>query len=318
VAACAAQGFALAGVEYTNECFCGNAITAPQKALTSCQQYTCNAAPSQYCGGDNSLQVYRLSGSAPSAGVPASGAGPAATASPIVKAIPLLVSNGGATAASFAGCFQDSTSSRSLTTRVANVGSVEQCVAACSAQGFVFAGVEYTNECYCGNGITAPQIATTRCQQYTCNAAPSEYCGGDNALQVYRLSVSAPTAAPSGASQAAPAATGAAPVSAATIPLLTPSGATFRACYLDNIGARALRNRLADVTDSMPANTCATACRSAGYSLSGLEYGHECWCDNSINNGQTQTAASDCSQICDGNSSQYCGNADRVQVYSLN
>ncbi|ORY86869.1 WSC domain-domain-containing protein [Protomyces lactucae-debilis] len=327
VAACAAQGFALAGVEYTNECFCGNAITAPQIDTTRCQQYTCNAAPSQFCGGDNAIQVYRLSsGSAASptggAGSGSGGAGgvipTTAAAAPAsgVKAIPLVVANGANAPATFTGCYQDSTNARSLPVKADDVGSVEQCVAACSSLGYALAGVEYTTECFCGNAITAPQIDTARCQQYQCKAAANEYCGGDNAIQVYRLSAGptapATTAAPAGAAPTSPVA-----VSGATIPLITTSGATFKACYLDNTGARALRNRLADVNDAQPINTCATMCKSAGYSLAGLEYGHECWCDNSINNGQTITSNNDCSQKCDGNGQQFCGNADRVQVYNI-
>ncbi|ORY86868.1 hypothetical protein BCR37DRAFT_390600 [Protomyces lactucae-debilis] len=306
VAACAAQGFALAGVEYTNECFCGNAITAPQIAVTSCQKYTCNAAPSEYCGGDNALQVYRLSGAA----APSSAAVPTSAPTTGVKAIPLVVANGANAPATFSGCYQDSVNARSLPVQVANVGSVEQCVAACAAQGFALAGVEYTNECFCGNAITAPQIAVTSCQKYTCNAAPSEYCGGDNALQVYRLSGAA---APSSA---------AVPTSAPTtgvkaIPLVVANGAnapaTFSGCYQDSVNARSLPVQVANVGS---VEQCVAACAAQGFALAGVEYTNECFCGNAIT--APQVAVSRCQQYtCSAAATEYCGGDDSLQVYRL-
>jgi hypothetical protein len=103
-----------------------------------------------------------------------------------------------------------------------------------------------------------------------------------------------------------------------SIQQLTSNGATYKGCFTDTISARALRNRLADVTDADPLATCAKACKSAGYALAGVEYGHECFCDNGINNGQVQTADGACNQVCDGNNQLYCGNGNIVQVYALN
>jgi hypothetical protein len=70
-------------------------------------------------------------------------------------------------------------------------------------------------------------------------------------------------------------------------------------------------------TDALPGDTCASAYKSDGFILASVEYGHERWCDFGINNGQTQTASTDCSQPCDENSSKYCGDADRAPVHQL-
>lgn len=61
--------------------------------------------------------------------------------------------------------------------------------------------------------------------------------------------------------------------------------------------------------------TCTTYCGSHGYSWAGLEYGRECWCDQRLLNA-IKAPDSDCSMKCVGNSSQTCGNGDRLSIYN--
>jgi WSC domain len=73
----------------------------------------------------------------------------------------------------------------------------------------------------------------------------------------------------------------------------------------------------------MTVAACTSACQAAGYVLAGVEYGDECWCDNTFTNGgttapQTPDGLSGCSKLCNGNLSEYCGGANRLDVYDFN
>ncbi|KAI0094437.1 hypothetical protein BDY19DRAFT_19154 [Irpex rosettiformis] len=65
------------------------------------------------------------------------------------------------------------------------------CVAQCAAQGFTFAGVEFSDECYCGTGYTdgmlPPEADVSECNM-PCAGDVDATCGGSWRMQVYRLS----------------------------------------------------------------------------------------------------------------------------------
>lgn len=67
----------------------------------------------------------------------------------------------------------------------------------------------------------------------------------------------------------------------------------------------------------MTVTGCTSACQAAGYSLAGVEFGSECWCDNNIHNSAS-FAQSGCNMLCSGDSSSYCGGQVRLNVYQLN
>lgn len=66
-----------------------------------------------------------------------------------------------------------------------------KCMDFCSQRGYLYAGTEWTRECWCGNSY-APgrQPATTKASLAACNfpcgGAPSEKCGGDSWLSLYK------------------------------------------------------------------------------------------------------------------------------------
>jgi hypothetical protein len=84
--------------------------------------------------------------------------------------------------------------------------------------------------------------------------------------------------------------------------------------------------------------SCTAACSASHYSLAGMEYSDECCtysvaphflnprqltlllkdCANSFSNGGAPTPPGDCSMTCSGNSSEFCGGPNRLNVYSLN
>jgi hypothetical protein len=65
---------------------------------------------------------------------------------------------------------------------------------------------------------------------------------------------------------------------------------------------------------------CTSTCKSLYYILAGVEYGGECYCGNSTSNygGPAADGAVGCSMTCNGNSTEYCGGPNRLNMYSVN
>ncbi len=55
---------------------------------------------------------------------------------------------------------------------------------------------------------------------------------------------------------------------------------TYAGCYTDG-NVRTLATLIYDSTPTH-CEKCTTACANAGYSIAGMEYGSQCWCDNKI------------------------------------
>jgi hypothetical protein len=65
---CASKGFAIAGTEYGGECFCGNALTPPEKLDDAECAMACRGNANQTCGGDWALSLYAKGGELPGSG----------------------------------------------------------------------------------------------------------------------------------------------------------------------------------------------------------------------------------------------------------
>jgi hypothetical protein len=90
-------------------------------------------------------------------------------------------------------------------------------------------------------------------------------------------------------------------------------GYAFAGCYTEATGQRALTGS-SYFDDAMTIEKCAAAC--AGYTNFGVEYGRECYCSNTINEGSVQTELSDCSFACPGNPTENCGAGNRLDMYT--
>ncbi|KAI0049114.1 WSC-domain-containing protein [Auriscalpium vulgare] len=180
-AACLAEGFSLAGLEFGKECWCGlslrnNAIYVGDYDGIDMGEFRedpngdycnmgCEGSPADLCGGSNRLNLYNYTGAFPvgASVVPFAGA---------------WISQ---------GCFSDSTAQRTLERRVdAGNVTVESCADACQFNAFTMAGLEFGQECWCGNQIKNPGmvIAQSACNM-ACVGDSTENCGGPNALQAY-------------------------------------------------------------------------------------------------------------------------------------
>lgn len=100
------------------------------------------------------------------------------------------------------GCYSEATESRALSDLAppapASGFTISLCAEAC--KGYVFFGMEYSNQCYCGNRLGAGSTKMTGSSpgsngcSMLCDGNVTEYCGGSDKLDLYQLSSLAPTA----------------------------------------------------------------------------------------------------------------------------
>lgn len=166
----------------------------------------------------------------------------------------------------------------------------ESCVSFCNSNGHPYAGVEYGRECYCGFviGAGSERKEDTECD-FRCPGAADEACGSDFRLSVFYTGLLDHTRTNPG-----------------------PNGTLRIGCLTDNMHARTLSVFQAS-EDGMTVGRCTSNCHAAGHSLAGLEFGRECWCGNSLNNNATATDEG-CDMRCAGNSTEFCGGAERLEV----
>jgi len=85
------------------------------------------------------------------------------------------------------GCYSDSSSARVLSYAAAesSINSVNSCLSTCAGKGYVYGGVEYGKQCFCGSSLAsgAKSADSSDCN-YTC-ASGSGICGGFNYINVY-------------------------------------------------------------------------------------------------------------------------------------
>ena len=162
------------------------------------------------------------------------------------------------------------------------------CVNVCLASGYTIAGTEYSGECFCDNDFQAggAPVSDGRCSM-TCNGNDGEICGGPNGLSILQF-----------------------------------NGWYDQGCYTDNVGGRTLRygKAVTGGAQNMTVENCVTSCKKAGYTIAGVEYAGECFCDNTVSNGggPAPDGSTGCNMQCNGNQDQTCGGPNRLNVYAFN
>ncbi|KAF3041491.1 hypothetical protein E8E12_001152 [Didymella heteroderae] len=170
---CSEQGYSFAGTEWSRECFCGYDIFDPIPTEEIECSWPCSdrEAVGEACGGSQRLSVYELN--------------------PDFARVPVTSPGSGSFAS--LGCYSDNVAGRALPVQL-NVGdgglTVERCTAACASEGFAIAGVEYGQECFCGNTLenesapVAGEPEVSGCN-ILCTGDTLEFCGGANRLNLY-------------------------------------------------------------------------------------------------------------------------------------
>ena len=268
-------------------------MSTPSPRRSQIPTATCPApgVPTQPCGGANRINLFWN-------GV---------TAAPP----PVTSTNPGSDGWVSEGCYTDSVAARTLANRVDTTGggsvmTIELCTSACTAAGYSLAGAEYGGECYCDNtySVGGPASDQTICSM-KCNGDATNYCGGAGAMNLYSFGGATPVSA----TPATPT-----PVQLATVVL--PSSWASLGCYTDTNGKRALTDFFTNPT--MTVEICIGLCGNAGYTIAGVEYGGECYCDNKImnNQGLAPDGSTGCNMACTGEAGETCGGPNRLDAYA--
>ncbi|KAK3069193.1 hypothetical protein LTR53_012654, partial [Teratosphaeriaceae sp. CCFEE 6253] len=97
-------------------------------------------------------------------------------------------------------------------------------------------------------------------------------------------------------------------------------GWEYVGCANDSLSTRTLQGASTSA-DDMTVATCIKYCKGKGYSLAGLEYGSQCYCDNEYYDDSTGPRSplpnilGDCWQPCAGDANEICGGSAALSVY---
>lgn len=169
----------------------------------------------------------------------------------------------------------------------------QACIAFCANAGYVYAGTEYSSECFCGNTIAsaAAKVADTVCNM-ACSGNSTQPCGAGSRLSIFHTTED---------------------LGPKTNPGV--NGFVHMGCYTEGTTGRTLTYAANTIPNAeMTVAKCTAACLAANYILAGLEYGGECFCGNTISNGATPSTG--CTMTCNGNSTEFCGAGGRLNVYN--
>lgn len=303
--ACSAANYIYAGVEYSGECFCGNAFSngggpAPD-GLTGCNML-CNGNKTEYCGGPNRLDTYKL-GAAPTTPVAPP---PATTPAPPPSSTSAVVTTRGLpTGWAYKACYVDNANGRILAYQVNPDNAaltIEICVNKCIGLGYSVAGMEYSTQCFCGNAIIqggVPANADTECNM-ACGGDATEKCGAGNRMSIYATGTLTTQQA------------------AAVQKTGLPGSWTYQSCITDNINnVRTFPNKIVNPNGNS-AQYCLSLCATYGFMAAGMEYGEECYCGDVANiaaAGTTVRPDGECNTVCPGDSRYLCGAGNRLSYY---
>ncbi|XP_074649121.1 uncharacterized protein LOC141904433 [Tubulanus polymorphus] len=142
----------------------------------------------------------------------------------------------------YVGCYMDKSSARDLSGEVliSNDLTIEMCKIFCGSKGRRFAGLQFSNECYCGDSYGKYEKKPESECNKACVVEPRKKCGGVNRNSIYEL-----------------------------LP-------DYLGCFIDDIDNRDLSVKYATTSKSMNLRKCLEFCQSSGYSYAGLQNNTKC------------------------------------------
>ncbi|XP_043924352.1 WSC domain-containing protein 2 isoform X2 [Protopterus annectens] len=194
--------------------------------------------------------------------------------------------------AKYIGCYMDNTQQRAL--RGASFFdykkmTVFRCQDNCAERGYLYAGLEFGAECYCGHKIQAINVSDSECTM-ECKGEKNNVCGGANRLSIYRLELTQESARRYG-------------------------NAIFRGCFQrpENVS---LALPVSAVMWNMSVERCVDFCTEKEFSLAVLA-GTICHCGFPTTHFMLHEREDEqlCAQRCIGEEYESCGNTDYFIVY---
>lgn len=242
---------------------------------------------------------------------------------------------------SYFGCVDESWNERLLQGFAYSSASLTplQCLTLCSSGGYTYAGLEYGDECYCGNEFigTGGTVGSDSTCNTPCAGESSEMCGAAWELSLYKYAAPAigscnndnTTTTPMDPTNTATSTVSttststtitSTPTATSTMPVyvdITDSSEWYHlGCAIDSYDPRVFSYG-GDYKNELTIDSCLIDCEDAGYTYAGLEYGIQCYCGNSIDSSVTYDVESACGTPCGGNSTEMCGGNYRLDVYQF-
>ena len=193
----------------------------------------------------------------------------------------------------YKGCYSPGnfTTNAAYTTGRDSTMSGTLCQRTCRNKGFVFAGVNDGDTCYCSNTQDVGQVYPLTSCVTACAGDSTQSCGnGQYQISIYDTQVSA-ALPPSG----------------------FPSG--YIGCFSDPSNAKQMTGFKQIGAASMSSAICGSLCRSKGFSLAGTENSNQCYCGDAL--PTTLMTDTSCSSSCTGTPDETCGGVDRLSVYNV-
>ncbi|NXE28172.1 WSCD2 protein, partial [Ardeotis kori] len=194
--------------------------------------------------------------------------------------------------ARYIGCYVDNTRRRTL--RGVSFFdykkmTVFRCQDNCAERGYLYAGLEFGAECYCGHKVQAPNASESECNM-ECKGERSNTCGGVNRLSIYRLELAQESARRYGS-------------------------AIFRGCFRrpDNVS---IALPVSQLMLNMSVDKCVDFCTEKEFPLSALA-GTLCRCGfpTTLFTLHEREDEQLCAQKCTGEEFESCGTAEYLLVY---
>jgi len=173
--ACQGLGYKISATEWAQQCFCGNEILnggVKAQAETECNT-PCSGDNKQMCGAGGRMSLV-------SNGVP------------FVRLPPAPQTGGLNGSWTYQGCYTDNINQkRTFYWQVffPGVMTANMCLNRCAEYGYMAAGLEYGEECYCGDPANIAAMGSTKRPEAECDVLcagnSSAYCGGGGKLTTY-------------------------------------------------------------------------------------------------------------------------------------
>ncbi|GAB5579126.1 WSC domain-containing protein 2 isoform X1 [Panthera pardus] len=194
--------------------------------------------------------------------------------------------------AKYIGCYLDDTQSRAL--RGVSFFdykkmTIFRCQDNCAERGYLYAGLEFGAECYCGHKIQATNVSEAECDM-ECKGERGSVCGGANRLSVFRLQLAQESARRYGS-------------------------AVFRGCFRrpDNLS---LALPVTAAMPNMSVDKCVDLCTEKEYPLAALA-GTACHCGFPTTRFPLHEREDEqlCAQKCSAEEFESCGTPRYFIVY---
>jgi hypothetical protein len=220
------------------------------------------------------------------------------------------------------GCYADPNNSKVLKdtyTRGLTNLTLESCLRSCAAAGYKYAGIEWSEECACGNTVTSGSTllsdsqCSMPCAGLTFGATGVGFCGGPTRMSVYQLTGTTPATTTSVASSTVVKQSTSARASTASTSASTPTTASYVSlgCILDD--STRVMNGSRTIVKSV--NECAQIGKASARKYFGLENGNECYVSDLLSKNIPSTG---CNIPCSsGGATGGCGGNWRLNLYQF-